>query len=97
MPVQPLKPSQVEKKKHETLPDAVIEAFNEMIASQWDGRRSSFKLKQVRALIQSKLGDKKLEDSWLDVEPIYEKAGWKVKFDSPGWDESYDSFYVFTK
>lgn len=96
MAVQPLKPSQVEKKKHELIPDAVLEVFNELIGKNWDGNYSKFTLKEARALITKKLG-KMPEIYMLDVESIYRKAGWKVTFDSPGWDESYDSFYEFKK
>jgi hypothetical protein len=97
VPVQPIKPSQVVRKKTEIIPDGVLEAFNELIAETWDGRRSSFKLKDVRALAKKKLDGKEVKSEWLDVEPIYEKAGWRVKFDKPGWDENYDAFFEFTK
>ena len=40
-------------------------------------------------------------NSWVqgvwDFEPIYEKAGWKVSYDGPGYNESYDGYYIFKK
>ena len=96
-PVQPIRPSQVVRKKNELLPDAVIEAFNELIAENWDGHRSTFKLGAVRALIKNKLDGGEVKQEWLDVEPIYQKAGWRVVYDSPGWDETYEPFFEFRK
>lgn len=37
------------------------------------------------------------QNNWLDVEPIFEAAGWKVEYDKPAYCESYDAFFVFRK
>jgi hypothetical protein len=34
---------------------------------------------------------------WMDVEPVYRKAGWKVDYDRPGYNESYEAHYTFTE
>jgi hypothetical protein len=34
---------------------------------------------------------------WLEVEPVYREAGWKVRFDKPGYNEMHDGFYEFEK
>jgi hypothetical protein len=77
MPVQPLKPSQVEKKKHEILPDGVIEAFNELIAKHWNGSYSEFTQSEVVALVLVKTGTEReqtlYDNKWLDVEDVYRK------------------------
>lgn len=36
------------------------------------------------------------ETKQLDFEDAFRKAGWKVSFDNPGYNESYDSYYTFT-
>lgn len=33
----------------------------------------------------------------LDFEPIYRGAGWKVLFDKPGYNESYEANFTFEK
>jgi hypothetical protein len=33
---------------------------------------------------------------WLDVEEIYGKAGWKVEYDKPGYNEDYAAHFIFT-
>lgn len=34
---------------------------------------------------------------WLDFEKMFEKAGWKVEFDKPGYNENYNAFWRFSK
>jgi len=34
---------------------------------------------------------------WLDVEDIYRKVGWIVKYDKPSYNESYDANFTFKK
>lgn len=99
MAIKPIRPSEVISKKKELLPDEVLEAFNELIAKEWDGREASFKLKEVVPLIAKKLNinSASVNSNWLDVEDIYRKAGWKVKYDGPGYCETYDAYYVFSK
>lgn len=107
MPVQPIRPSQVAKKKNETLPDAVIQAFNEMIVKYCNNGHASFQQKEVLSLIllkwntenpKSKITAQEVfNNKWLDVEDIYRKAGWTVEYDSPAYCESYEPSYKFTK
>jgi hypothetical protein len=104
--VEPIKPKDVVKAKGAALPDEVIEAFNELIAKYTDGKVSIVKQKEVVNVILFKL---KLRDDrdrwtaqgifdnhWLDVEKVYQKAGWKVEYDKPGYNESYEATFKFT-
>jgi hypothetical protein len=111
MAVKPLKPDEAVALKETQFPDEVIEAFNEMIAQRLKRGCAEFQLKEVKKLIIDKfvasgsLGTKKrstissriCEQEWLDVEDIYRKEGWKVVYDSPGWDEHYEPFFRFKK
>jgi hypothetical protein len=36
------------------------------------------------------------DNHWLDVEEIFEKNGWSVSYDKPGYCESYDASFEFT-
>lgn len=99
---KPLSPKDVENAKAttgNTIPQ-VIEAANELIAQRWNGYESRFFLHELAKLARSKLGwdEKKFfEDGDLDIEPIFRKAGWVVDFDRPGYNETYEAFFVFTK
>ena len=35
------------------------------------------------------------ENHWLDFEPIFRKAGWKVSYDKPGYGENYKALFIF--
>jgi hypothetical protein len=41
---------------------------------------------------QSELSNK----GWLDIEKVFEDAGWEVKFHSPDYSESYRPYFTFT-
>ena len=99
--VKPITPGEVTQKKAESLPPEVLEAFNELIAENWDGRESTFKLSEAVARIRKKVtvpkGESPGDKGWLDIEDIYRKAGWKVEYDQPAYNETYPATYTFSK
>jgi hypothetical protein len=99
--VKPITPKEVVKEKLLSIPDEVIEAFNELIAKNWDGYRAGMKQDDIVALIKQKMSLKKddtiFERHWLDVEDIYRKVGWIVEYDKPAYNESYDATFEFRK
>jgi hypothetical protein len=100
MPSKPITPAEVTAKKQELLPDEVIDSFNELIAKNWDGHSATIKQDKVADLIATKLNmpkDKVFANHWLDVEDIYRKAGWKVYYDKPGYNESYEATFKFSR
>lgn len=82
-------------------PDAVFDAFNELITKAFDGREARITFPVAAKAIAEKMGvavEEVWKNSWwLDVEQVYRSAGWEVKTDSPGYCESYTGFYVFRK
>lgn len=96
--VKPIKPSEAVKEKKAKFPDAVLEAFNELIAKNLVGCSSVVKQKDVMKLMVAKgLSCKEIyENGYLNVEDVYRKAGWRVVYDKPGYDENYDAFFEFT-
>jgi hypothetical protein len=105
MPVKPIKPSDVVAKKQASVPDFVLEVFNGLIAKNFDGSSARFTQDAaVAAILEATDGDpvpvtraRIFENHWLDVEPIYEKAGWKVEYDKPGYNETYAANWIFRK
>lgn len=103
----PIKPKEVQSKKTSSIPEEVFEAFNELIVEQWNGSSSNFTLREVADLAVTKLKANEeyasitrqdlYDRKWLDVEPAFRKAGWKVNFDKPGYNENYDSNFTFSK
>ena len=99
--MKPISPNEVKQKRIESIPDFVIEAANNLIAKKWNGFSSTFKLNElVKESLKIGGDEVSREDLFdnhsFDIEPIFEKAGWKVNFDKPGYNESYDSFFEFT-
>lgn len=81
-------------------PEEVFTAFNELIQRDFDGREAVVKIGEVRNLIKSQLlaANKELKDWMLNVEDAYRKTGkWRVERDKPGYNESYEGFYTFTR
>jgi hypothetical protein len=96
--VLPIKPKDIARQKSKNIPSAVIEAFNELIAKDFDGE--SARVLQAEAVKQIvgkgiKKGDI-FANGWLDVEEIFEKKGWVVEYDKPAYCESYEPVFIFT-
>jgi hypothetical protein len=91
------------------IPDEVIEAFNELITEKLSGSTANVLQKDVvaRILLKSCSGsdlDEKMwrqaiyDNGWLDVEPIFEKAGWTVRYDKPCYGgDNYEPYFEFKK
>lgn len=93
----PITPEEVVGRKAALIPEAVYEAFNELIAEHWIGSDSAFTVAAAKTRIRAKSGLDTVLPHWLDVEPIYRDAGWSVTLDRPGYDENYDARYIFRK
>ena len=96
-----LKPGEVGKKKREKreeFPDAVFEAFNELIVEDFDGESATVLQCDLVALMKKKgLKEKAIYDNdWLEVEDVYRAAGWKVRYESMAW-ESGEPNFTFSK
>lgn len=119
MPVKPIRPDDAAVAKTEVFPDAVIEAWNEIIAKHYVNGHSNFTQLEIANHIALKMGlvpceaqakggqdlDRALavartqifEEHWLDVEPLYERYGWKVTYDKPAYNETYEANFTFTR
>lgn len=97
--VKPIKASEIDNKKGEAIPDSVFEVFNELITKNYSGGSATVYQKDVvRMLVKKGLTGSEIYDNhWLDVEDIYRKAGWKVKYDKPAYCETYDAYFVFSR
>lgn len=99
--VKPITPSQVIKKKKDGIPDFVIEAFNTLIAKNFNGHSSTLRQEDVLQVIlaaspEGTTSDKVFDEHWLDVEDIFRKAGWDVEYDKPAYNETYEPTFKFT-
>ena len=106
--IQPFSPAEARKAKVFFLPKELIQAVNELLAERYkDNGDIRITLKDVKARCRKILGiddmfssDDPMNDwpsSVWDFESAYESGGWKVSYDKPGYNESYDGFYIFKK
>lgn len=97
---KPITPREVLALKNTQTPPEIFEAFNELIAKNWNGHSSVFTLKEVTRLAAKKLGvkvEKVCDENYFDVEDHYRKSGWEVEYDQPGYNESYQATFTFKK
>ncbi len=98
---KPIKPDEVSDEKNKNIPEFIIRAFNELIVENWTGSSSTFLQKEAmaRALsIDSTYSSQEIfKKKWFDVENLYRKQGWKVEYDKPGYNESYEANFTFRR
>ncbi|MFA6421911.1 MAG: hypothetical protein WCV92_00700 [Candidatus Buchananbacteria bacterium] len=97
--VAPIKPSDVAKQKQASFPNEVLEAFNQLIAEKFNNGYATIRQDDVVAILVAKGLNRPeiFKKGWLDVEGIYRKAGWKVAYDKPAYNESYPATFTFSK
>lgn len=97
--IGPISPKDVEKEKIINFPSEVFEAFNELIIENSGSGEIYVGQKEVVArMIQKGLSkDEIYKKGWLDVEDVYRKAGWKVDYDKPGYNEDYEPYFKFSR
>jgi hypothetical protein len=102
---KPITPAEVAEYQAKIFPAEVFDAFNELIAKDFVNGSSTVKQPAVKALIIEKIAantpagetPRPFEYKWLNIEEVYRKAGWKVEYDKPGYNETYDAYFVFRK
>lgn len=96
-PIKPITPTEVASAK---IPDEVIKAFNDLIVAEWDGYSAVIHQDEICTLVAERLKVKRqtvFANKWLDVEDIFRQAGWKVEYDKPGYNETYEATFTFSK
>ena len=108
--MQPITPAEAAVKKAIDIPPEVIEAFNNLISKNFPGGRAHVVQDDVIAEILSIMNGPAtcgivdhvpvtrndiFAKKRLDVEPIFEKAGWEVSYDSPAYCENYRAYFIF--
>lgn len=95
----PIRPEDVPEAKAANIPDEVFEVFNELIVKHMSGERAVIRQDEiVRALEDRGYARTTIYDEhWLDVEPVYEGAGWTVIYDRPAYCETYPATFTFKR
>lgn len=96
--IKPISPQEVPAHQAAALDPRVIEVWNRLIAAHHDGSRATIQQNAAIAALMTATGVERqavFDQRWLDIEDLYRQQGWKVTYDKPGWDESYEAFFVF--
>ncbi len=94
----PISPEEAEKRRVKTIPKEVFGVIDELVVNNLSGIRASMLQETiVNALIARNLSRHIDGDFWRAVIIAYDKAGWDVKIDSPGFNESYKTTVDFWK
>ena len=102
---KPIKPEEILDRKGETIPEAMYDAVNAMITLKWNGSSACFRqddlLKKYFELAKIEYPDRSVTDKLfaehaLDFEDQYRKEGWKVEYDKPAYNESYEPNFTFS-
>lgn len=96
--VRPITPAEATEKKY--IPEEVFAAFNELIEQKLHNGHATILQKEAISKICSKMktsGQEICDNHWLDVEEHYRKAGWNVKYDKPGFNETGNAYFEFKK
>lgn len=95
---KPISPSEVPAKQRAALDPRVIEVWNDLITKKHDGRRATITQNEAVAALMTATGVERQDvfaRRWLDIEDAYREQGWKVTYDKPGFNESYEAYFVF--
>lgn len=96
--MKPITPQEITKTKKNSIPPEVIEAFNELIVQNYNGWSSKVIQEDVVNRIIKKVGilrQEVFDKNYLEIDDIFRKAGWKVTYDKPGYNETYKAYWVF--
>lgn len=87
-----------EARRANPIPDAVYEAFNELIV-ECDGVVYQEEVVERILLKMPELeNDRSIyKKGWLNVEDAYREKGWDVTYDKPGYNETYRPYFRFAK
>lgn len=100
MKTKPISPDEILSVRESLIPDDVFVIFNDFIAKNWDGHQAMIMQDVVVGAIAGALDvsrDHVYSQHWVDVEDHCRKAGWVVDYDKPGYNESYEAYFVFKK
>lgn len=105
MAVKPFSPAEAKAAQVTLIPDEVIEAVNELLAMEaGTGSSCTLRQKDILALALKKFKEHGqnytvqtvYNNHWMDFENAFRKEGWKVDYDKPGYNESYEPTFHFS-
>ena len=98
--MKPITPEEAKRLKTSQIPSEVFEVVNQLIVENYkDQGYAIIKQKEIVSRLE-KCGIDSTDiyaRGWLDFEDAYRASGWKVDYDKPAYNESYDATFRFDK
>ena len=100
MATKPISPKEAMKSAATTIPDVIFVVFNTLISDRVCGKQAfTITQPEVLKMITDRVPELShteiFKRGWLDIEAHYEKAGWTVTYDKPGYNETYEASWCF--
>lgn len=98
--VKPITPEKAKGNIKNVIPEAIIKAVNECISEKFRNN-GPFNVLQKDIIAKAIEFDNELtsniiyDKKYMDFEDLYRKAGWKVDYDKPAYNESYNAYFTF--
>lgn len=95
--VKPISPDEALKGKQ--IPEVVFEVVNSLLSEKFNGASVTIKENEIiKILVDQGLNKQEIYDRhWLDIKESYRQVGWKVEYDKPGYNETYDAYFRFSR
>jgi len=94
----PMRPKELLAMKRSQIPEAVFDAFNKLIASNWDGCKAIILKSEAVDALTKALGVENSEIyrlGYLEIDDLYRREGWLVEYDKPAYNENYQASWTF--
>lgn len=100
-PIKPITPIEVEENLTEAFPPEVIEAFNAKILENYINGEAIVRQKDITEILCRTFSVKKvtemIQNGRLNIEGVYHRAGWEVRYSKPSIDEEFCPYFTFRK
>lgn len=100
---QPISPDEASSKDRviTSVPGEVFAVFNEFLIARYKkGGTVIIRQDEVMRALLTRLAPITRQEiydrQWLDIEGAYERYGWKVTYDKPGFNESGEALFMFS-
>lgn len=96
--VKPITFEEVYDAKCQEIPNEIVLVVNKLIKENFNTNDNSSKVYQDDILNKLTIERERVfRNHWLDIEPLYESAGWDVSYYKPAYCETFPSYFVFSK
>ena len=101
--MKPFSPKEVYEKARENkkIPAEIIDAVNTLLIKNYKMNYPGLIVIKQNELLDLVLMNENytreqiFAEGYLDFEAVFERAGWRVDYDKPGYNESYEAYWKF--